>query len=53
MNPSSLTLNLCLAPAVAAGIFLGKWLLGKINQAVFEWLMIAFCLLGALRLLAL
>jgi len=51
INPASLNLNLCLAPAVAAGIFLGKWLLGKINQAVFEWLMIGFCLLGALRLL--
>ena len=30
---------------------LGRWLLGKINQAVFEWLMIVFSLLGALRLI--
>jgi uncharacterized membrane protein YfcA len=35
---------------VVAGIFAGRWLLGKINQAVFEWLMIIFSLLGALRL---
>jgi uncharacterized protein len=36
---------------VIAGILLGRWLLGKINQAVFEWLMIGFSLLGALRLI--
>ncbi len=50
INFKSLTLNLWLAPAVVAGIFLGRWLLGKINQNVFEWLMIGFSLLGALRL---
>ena len=38
-------------PAVICGILLGRWLLGKINQAVFEWLMIVFSLLGALRLI--
>jgi uncharacterized protein len=51
INAASLKLNLWLAPAVIAGIFGGRWLLGKINQAVFEWLMIVFSLLGALRLL--
>lgn len=50
INLKSLSLNLWLAPAVIAGIFLGRWLLGKINQSVFEWLMISFSLLGALRL---
>jgi hypothetical protein len=50
INGASLALNLLLAPAVIAGVFAGRWLLGKINQAVFEWLMIVFSLLGALRL---
>ncbi|HEY5706807.1 MAG TPA: sulfite exporter TauE/SafE family protein [Terrimicrobiaceae bacterium] len=51
INGASLTLNLSLAPAVIAGVFAGRWLLGKINQAVFEWLMIVFSLLGGLRLI--
>jgi len=51
IKPASLLLNLLLVPALIAGIFLGRWLLGKINQTVFEWLMIAFSLLGALRLI--
>ena len=50
INSASLKMNLWLAPAVIGGILLGRWLLGKINQAVFEWLMIVFSLLGALRL---
>lgn len=48
---SSLTFNACLFPAVVAGIFAGRWLLGKTNQLVFEWLMIVFSLIGALRLI--
>ena len=51
INGASLALNLFLAPGVIGGIFAGRWLLGKINQAVFEWLMIVFSLLGALRLI--
>lgn len=51
ITPASLGLNLALVPAIAAGIFLGRWLLGKINQAVFEWLMIGFSFLGAVRLI--
>jgi uncharacterized membrane protein YfcA len=51
INPSSLALNLILVPAIVAGVFLGRWLLGKINQSVFQWLMIVFSLLGAMRLI--
>lgn len=51
INPASLTFNLCLAPAVIAGFFMGRWLLGKVNQEVFDWLMIGLSLLGALRLI--
>jgi uncharacterized protein len=50
INSGSLMFNLLLAPGVIAGIFVGRWLLGKINQNLFEWLMIVFSLLGALRL---
>jgi uncharacterized membrane protein YfcA len=51
INASSLALNACLFPAVVAGIFAGRWLLGKTNQLVFEWLMIVLSLIGALRLI--
>lgn len=50
INTKSLALNFCLFPAVVAGIFIGRWLLGKTNQTVFEWLMIIFSVIGALRL---
>jgi hypothetical protein len=32
------------------GVFGGRILLGKINQQVFEWLLIAMALAGSLRL---
>jgi uncharacterized membrane protein YfcA len=51
INSASLTLNLWLAPAVIGGLVAGRWTLRKINQAVFEWLMIVFSLLGAVRLI--
>jgi uncharacterized membrane protein YfcA len=52
INPQTLLFNLALAPAVLAGLFTGKFLLGKINQTVFEWLLIGLSLLGALRLIS-
>lgn len=51
ITAKSLALNFCLFPAVVAGIFIGRWLLGKTNQTVFEWLMIIFSIVGALRLI--
>jgi uncharacterized membrane protein YfcA len=51
INGTSLLLNLLLAPGVVTGIFAGRWLLGMINQSLFEWLMIVFSLIGALRLI--
>lgn len=51
ITPTSLLFNLAATPMIVAGIMLGRWLIGKINQAVFEWLMIGFVLLGALRLI--
>lgn len=52
ITPSSLLLNLCLVPGVVAGVFAGRALLGKINQPLFEVLMIVFSLAGAIRLIA-
>lgn len=43
--------NLLLAPGVLAGIFLGKHFLQKIPQKAFEWMIIVFAGLAALRML--
>lgn len=43
--------NLLLAPGVLAGIFLGKHLLQRIPQKAFEWMIIGFAALAALRML--
>ena len=51
ITPNTLFFNLVLAPAVLVGLFSGKFLLGKINQTQFEWLLIALSLLGALKLI--
>ena len=51
ITSQTLLFNLLLAPAVLIGLFLGKFLLGKINQKAFEWLLISLSLLGALRLI--
>lgn len=47
----SLQVNLLLAPAVVIGAFLGRWLLHRINQALFEQLVLLLAFLGGLRLL--
>ncbi len=51
IDGQSLLLTLALAPLVAVGAFSGKWLLARINQAVFEGLLIGFTVLAAARLL--
>jgi uncharacterized membrane protein YfcA len=51
VNAHSLLLTLILAPVVVVGAFLGRWLLLRINQALFEALLIAFTCLAAVRLL--
>lgn len=50
INLSSLSLNLVLIPMVVAGVFFGKWLVRRISQAWFEWLMLAFAIIGGLKL---
>ena len=50
ITPQTLLFNAALAPAVIAGVFAGRYLLGKINQQAFELLLIAMALAGSLRL---
>jgi hypothetical protein len=50
ITQGSLALNLTLAPAVIAGTVLGRWLLGKINQRMFENIALALTLVAAARM---
>ncbi|MEM6911031.1 MAG: sulfite exporter TauE/SafE family protein [Verrucomicrobiota bacterium] len=51
INGETLWINLQLAPAILVGVVLGRWLIGKVPQAVFEWMILAFASLGAFKLL--
>jgi len=44
-------LALALTPIIVGGVFLARWLLRFIPQKIFEWLIISFALIGAVRLL--
>lgn len=46
----SLWFNLQLAPLVMVGVFIGKWLLTKVPQQLFDKLVVAFAILAAIRL---
>ncbi len=50
ITPTTLAFNAALIPAVVGGLFAGRFLLGKINQQAFEWMLIILSLLGSLRL---
>ena len=51
ITPHSLLLNAALLPGIVLGVVSGRFLLGKINQEAFEWLMIAFSLAGGVKLI--
>jgi uncharacterized protein len=51
ITQESLIDNLKMLPAVAVGIFGGKWLVRKVPQAAFEWMIVAFSTLAGLRLI--
>ncbi len=51
ITPDSLMDNLKILPAVVLGIFGGKWLLRKVPQAAFEWMIVVFSMLAGLRLI--
>lgn len=50
ISRSSLTFNLVLLPAVAAGMIGGRYLLGKVPQASFDWILIVMSTAIALKL---
>ena len=51
ITTDSLLENLRLLPAVAVGIFGGKWLLQLVPQVAFEWMIVIFATLAGLRML--
>lgn len=51
ITPQTLLFNVCLLPGIAAGVAVGRVLLDRISQRVFEEVLILFCLLAALRLI--
>ena len=51
INASSLTLNLYLLPAVAVGALLGRPVVQRVNQRIFENAALALAAVAALRLL--
>ena len=51
INSSSLMMNLALLPAVALGMIGGRYLLGKIPQSSFDWLLLVMSTVVALRMI--
>lgn len=47
----SLADDLKLVPGVVAGVFAGKWMLERVPQRAFEWLIVGFAALAAVRML--
>lgn len=47
----TILLNLVLVPAVIAGLFFGRWMVGRLPQRVFDSLLLAFSAVAALRLI--
>lgn len=51
ITQESLLENLKLLPGVVLGIVAGRWLIGRVPQAVFEWMIVGCAFVAALRLL--
>jgi len=52
ITPATLAFNAILAPAIFAGLFLGRSLVARLSQRGFDKLVLAFAILAALKLLA-
>ncbi len=50
ITPESLWENASLLPGVVLGVFGGRWLVGKVPQAAFEWMIVVFSAIAGLRL---
>jgi uncharacterized protein len=51
ITTQSFSFNLAMAPAVWAGVFGGRWLLGRINQDIFDKLVLVLSGVGGIMLL--
>jgi uncharacterized membrane protein YfcA len=50
ITPDSLTINACLAPLILPGVYLGRWLLPRLNQVWFYRLVVWLAAGAALKL---
>ena len=51
INAESLLINLKVAPAVVIGVFGGRWLVHKVPQKHFEWMVVIFSIVAGIRLM--
>jgi len=51
ITPDSLLENARLLPAVALGVFGGRWLIRHVSQRLFEWMIVVFSTIAGLRLM--
>lgn len=51
LTPRGITFAIALFPAVIAGVLIGRWLLNRVSQRVFNWITIVGATIGALRLI--
>ena len=51
ITPQSFGFNLVLAPAVLLGVFAGRWLVVRVNQSLFEQLVLLLSAIGGLMLI--
>lgn len=51
INAATLQDNLKLVPGVLVGILLGKWLIVRVPQRAFEWMVIGFSVIAGCRLM--
>jgi hypothetical protein len=51
IHADTLRFNAVLAPAVAAGLFAGRWLVHRVPQRLFDTLLLLFVVVAALRLI--
>lgn len=51
IGAESLAFNAMLAPAVLAGAFAGRWLIGRVNQKAFEIIALALGAAAGLNLM--
>jgi len=51
ITTESLKVNICLVPALVLGVGAGVWVIRRINQKTFDWLVTSLAALASLRLL--